>query len=67
MLGQRGLSFGEISGTSTRPLPGVLPEGAPLDNVGTTRALHCGGYAPNIVKDGTPQNAPSAACRSRHR
>jgi hypothetical protein len=53
-LSARGLSFGEINGAATRALPGTLPAGAPLDNVGTERALHCGGCAPNIVKDGTP-------------
>jgi hypothetical protein len=63
-LSARGLSFGEINGASTRALPGTLPAGAPLDNVGTERALHCGGCAPNIVKDGTPQKALSSTSRS---
>jgi hypothetical protein len=35
MLGPGGLSFGWIMVASARPLPGALPEGAPLDNVGT--------------------------------
>jgi hypothetical protein len=34
-LSARGLSFGWVSVGSTRPLPGTLPAGAPLDNVGT--------------------------------
>mgnify|MGYP001546115181 CR=1 len=45
---------GEASVASTRRLPGALPAGAPLDNVGTDRELRVGGCAPNIVKDGTP-------------
>ena len=57
MLARRGLSFGWANVASMRPLPGAFPVGAPLDNVGTARALHCGGHAPNIVKDGTPQKA----------
>ena len=56
--------IGEVCVASTRPVPGALPEGAPLDNVGTGRAAPPGGGAPNIVKDGTPQEALSSGCRS---
>jgi hypothetical protein len=57
----RGFSIGRIIVAATRPLPGALPAGAPLDDVGTERVLDCGGHAPNIAKDGTPQKA-----RERH-
>jgi hypothetical protein len=44
-----------------RPLPGALPEGAPLDNVGTRGTFLWSDSVPNIVKDGTPQEV-----RGRH-
>jgi hypothetical protein len=44
----------------TRHLPDVPPAVAPFDNVGTERTLHGGNHVPNIVKDGTPHEAPSS-------
>jgi hypothetical protein len=42
---------------STRPLPDALPEGAPLDNVGTIGPLHPGTVFPTLSKTARPQNA----------
>ena len=42
------------------PLPTALPEGAPLDIVGTSRDEFASTLVPNNVKDGTPAHrAPS--------
>jgi hypothetical protein len=55
------ISVGETCEVSSRHLPDALPAGAPCDNVGTERDAHCDGGGPNIVKDGTPQEALSSA------
>ena len=65
MLGRRGLSFGQIDEPATRPLPGVLPAGAPLDNVGTRRTAPKTLRRSNIVKNGTPQKARGRHTRGR--
>ncbi len=65
MLGRRDLSFGQIDELATRPLPLALPEGVPLDNVGTQRPAPLGGDGPNIVKDGTPHGALSSVGSSQ--
>jgi hypothetical protein len=59
------LSFGKGNIASTRPLLGALPEGAPLDNVGTQRASPSRRQCPNIVKDGTPQKARGRHARTK--
>ena len=44
--------------------PARSPRVPPKTMLGPEESLHRGGGAPNIVKDGTPQEALSPACRS---
>jgi hypothetical protein len=65
--GVDGLPVASTARDPRRSSPGALSVGAPCRNVGTERALHCGGCGPNIVKDGTPQEAVSSAFHSHRR